>query len=415
MQESQASPHSRVMQRIYQVPSRSLLSNLAIGGISLGLLVWSFHLVRDKFVSVTSTDAVINGVLTEIKAPQEGIVSDLTVNTGGMFDRGKPFLTLENKGVSQLQVESIKGKLSQQKMELRAAEAKLSQQQVFLQTLVADQKNQHALEMVSTKHSVEQVSSELKGLQARLRLAQVNYDRTKYLRSEGATSQSILDTAAIEVEERQAEVNSLEKQLKVLQANQRAAQLELSLVKTTNNTDPRLRLEAVQMQIEDQRQVIQALRQRIPDTEAELAQAKADVRQQRVAVVNAPTSGVVWRLTTQPGSFVQRGESLGQLLDCSRRWVDTFVEEQAVRSLQPGTPATITLYGSNSQTLKGSVSTIRPGSGRLAAGEDIAIPSTPNMPRKAQVRVELEPDRNPADSGRFCYVGYTAQVSFKIR
>lgn len=109
------------------------------------------------------------------------------------------------------------------------------------------------------------------------------------------------------------------------------------------------------MQIADQRQVIQTLRKSIQGTEAELAQANIDVERQQTVVVNAPTTGVIWRLAVQPGKFVQQGESLGQVLNCSGRWVDAFVDEQAARSLQPGTPATIKLYGAESQVLQGQV------------------------------------------------------------
>jgi hypothetical protein len=57
---------------------------------------------------------------------------------------------------------------------------------------------------------------------------------------------------------------------------------------------------------------------------------------------------------------------------------------------------------------------IRSGLGRLAAGEEVAVPTAPNLPRKAQVRIDLEPDTQNS-SGRFCYVGYTGEVTFKVQ
>lgn len=406
---------SSVSSPVYKAPSRSLLSNLLIASLSAGLIVWSFRLVQERFFSITSVDAVINGVVTDIRAPQAGVVSTLTGSTGKPLDQGKPLLKIENARISQLQIESLKGKLNQQQAELERAEAKLNQQLTLLQTVTVDQRHQQHLETVAAQHSVEKVASDLKGAQARHQLAKVNYNRTKYLTSQGALSQSLLDSAAAEVEERSAEVTGLERQIKALEASEQAAQLNLSLVKTSSNSDPRIRLEELQMQIADQRQVIQTLRKGIQATEAELSQANTDVERQQAVVVNAPATGVLWRLAVQPGKFVQQGESLGQMLDCSGRWVDAFVDEQAARSLQPGTPATVKLYGADSQVLQGQVSSIRPGSGRLSAGEDIAVPTTPNAPRKAQVRVDLDPGTEQGGSGQFCYVGYTAQVAFKIR
>ncbi len=395
-------------------PSRSLLSNLAIAALSAGLLIWSANLIYSRVTSINSVDAVINGVLTDIKAPQSGNIASLSTTTGNAYDRGKPLLTIQNRNVNQSQVQSLQSKLNQQRMELERATAKLAQQIALLQTATADQENQRQLEVSAAQNSIEKVASDLKGAQARYRLAKTNYDRTQYLKTQGAVSQSILDGVSIAVEERQSEVDSLEKQLKVLQANQQAAKLNLSLDKTSSDADPRLRMEGLQTQIQDQHQLIQALKQSIQDAQRELTQATADLQKQQTVVVNAPTTGIIWRLNAQSGKFVQQGESLGQMIDCNRRWVDAFVDEQSVRSLHPGIPATIKLYGASSDTLSGRVSMIRPGAGRLAAGEDVVIPATPNFPRQAQVRVELEPDTNTGEAGRFCYVGYTAQVSFKL-
>lgn len=148
---------------------------------------------------------------------------------------------------------------------------------------------------------------------------------------------------------------------------------------------------------------------------SEQIQAKADTERKEKVVVKVPTSGVVWRLSAQPGQFVQQGASLGQVLDCKRRWVDVFVDEQAVRSIQPGTPASIELYGLDSHVLQGRVTMIRSGMGRLAAGEDVAVPITPNLPRNSQVRVDLDPGTDKGNPNLLCYVGYTGRVTFTVK
>jgi hypothetical protein len=44
------------------------------------------------------------------------------------------------------------------------------------------------------------------------------------------------------------------------------------------------------------------------------------------------------------------------------------------------------------------------------------MPITPNLPRLTQVRVDLEPQPESQPLlNRFCYVGYTGRVTFKIR
>jgi multidrug resistance efflux pump len=358
---------------------------------------------------------VINGVLTDLKAPSEGIVSELSVKTGDTTSQDKVLFTLKNDRVSKLQVQEINSKINQQHAELERAQKGLARQLILVQTLVADQQNQSRLEVLEAQQSVAQAMSDLQIPKARYQLAQLNYKRTKFLVAEGALSQAELDSAALEMQQSQAEVGSLEHRLDALRTNQQASQLGLTLSRNRSNYDPRIRLEELQLQISERQQTIQILQQSIFDARTELDQAKADVQQRQAVLVKAPNSGVVWRLNSQPGTFVERGESLGQVLDCKRRWVDVFVDERAMRSLQPGTPATIELYGSTSEVLHGRVRLVRSGIGRLTVGEDVAIPITPNLPRNTQVRVDLDPATDQGNPNLFCYVGYTGRVTFKLK
>jgi multidrug resistance efflux pump len=217
------------------------------------------------------------------------------------------------------------------------------------------------------------------------------------------------------MQEQAALVDSLKAKLAASKTNQSATQLNLSLGQSRSGYDPNVRKQELQIEIDEQTHKIKTLKQTVKNAQAELEQAQADFKRQLQVTVKAPSSGVVWRLVTQQGKYMESGETLGQVLDCQRRWVDVYVDEQAVRSLQPGTLANIELYGSGSQVLQGKVSLVRSGVGRLAAGEDVAIPISPNLPRNTQVRVELDADANKGEANLFCYVGYTGRVTFKIK
>jgi multidrug resistance efflux pump len=397
-----------------KLPSRSILSNLLITLISIGLVVWTFQLLRTRFTSVVSIDAVINGAVVDIKAPQEGVVANVAIATGDKTTSGQSLLVLQNDQVSELKVQEINSRLSQYKADLQSAQAHLSELLALRQVSAADNQTQYHLENLEFQRLIDQVAADLRGAEARLNLAQISRDRSVQLQSEGAVSMANLDSAIAEVEQRQAEVDSLQNRLQSLQANQAAAQQGLTLERTRSNFDPRIRLQELQLQIAEQQQKIQRLEQSIKDTEAELAQAKLDAERDQKVQIHAATTGVMWSLAVQPGTFVQQGESLGKLLDCHQRWVDAFVDERTLRSLQIGSPATIELYGDSSQTLSGRVGIIRSGSGRLSVGEDVAVPVVANMPRKAQVRVNLDPETDPTALEQLCYVGYTGKVTFDI-
>lgn len=398
-----------------RLPSRSLLSNLLITLTSLGLIVWAFQLLQTRFTSVVSTDAVINGAVVEIKAPEEGMVSTMTVATGDAAKSGQSLVVLKNERVSELQLQEINSRLSDRNAELQRAQARLDQLLGLAAIAATDNQAQYRLENVEIRRSIDQMNSDLRGAESRLRLAKISRDRAAMLQSEGAIALANLDSAQVEMEQRQAEVDSIRDRLAAMQANQEAAEQGLALDRTRSNYDPRIRLQELQVQIADQQELVSVLEQSIKAIEAELAQAKLEAERQQTIDIGASRAGVIWSLAVQPGTFVQQGESLGQLLDCNRRWVDAIVDERTLRSLQIGTPATIELYGDSSRTLQGEVSMIRPGMGRLSPGEDVAIPIAANTPRTAQVRVALAPDPTPESQERLCYVGYTGKVTFHIR
>jgi multidrug resistance efflux pump len=400
--------------QLQSVPTRSLLSNLLIIAASAGLIAWSISLIKTKFTAVISRDAVINGVLIDLKTPSEGIVSSESVKTGSVTSTDKAIAILKNDRVSKLQTQEITSKIKQQQAELQRAEAKLNQL-VILHSLVAqDRQNQTQLETQEAQQSIEQVKSDLIAAQTRYRQAQLNYQRSKFLLTQGAMPQASLDTATLEMQQRKAEVQSMQARLEASQTNKNAARLRLSLDRTASNYDPNIRLQELDLQIADQRHEVQALQQSVKNANAELKQAQADMKRQQTIVVKAPINGLIWQMNAQQGKYMQQGESIGQVLDCNRRWVDVLVDEEALQSLKPGTPATIKLYGASSQELQGKISLVRSGIGRLTAGEEVAIPISANLPRNTQVRVDLSPGTQ-TDNSNFCYVGFTGRVTFQVK
>lgn len=398
---------------------RSLFSNVALLLISGALLSWSLRLIQSQLTTVSSVDAVVNGTLTDIRAPQEGVISKVAIKTGQSLSPDKELFVLKNQRASQLQTQEISSRLNQQEAELEQAQERLPRKLSLLNIVSRDAVNQQKLAISENLQSQNQLLSDLQGAESRYELAKLNYQRAEFLKSEGAIAQANLDTVEIELEQRESEVKSLQAKLAALQVNEDAVRNGLSLSRTPSNYDPSIRLEELQLQIAEERQGIQTFKKRIEGTKAELNQAKKDFQRQQGATIKSPEAGVVWRVTVQPGKFVQQGESLGQVASCKQRWVDAWVDEQKVQLLQVGSPAEIKLNGmGSSASLMGKVSVIRSGIGRLAAGEDIAIAMPPNLPRQTQVRIALDEESlssKPMKNGNLCYIGYTARVTFPVR
>lgn len=398
-----------------KVPSRSYIANILVLSAGAGLAAWSVQMLQTRLTSVIAIDAVINGVLTNINAPQDGVISEMGIKTGDSLNKNQKLLALKNENVSKLEVAEINSRITEQQAELAQAEAQLAQLVALLQSISIDDRNQKQLEVVESQRAIDEAVSQLLGAKARYRLAKLQQQRIQTLVSEGAVAQADLDRATVDVEQQQAEIDRQQSRINALQTNLKASQLGLSLERSRSNYDPNIRRQEMQLQIANQQQVIQTLRQGILAAKAELAQARADVLRNQITTVKAPTEGLVWRLVAQPNQFIEKGESIGQMLDCSQRWVDVYVDEKAMQTLQPGSPAKIKLYGVKDEELQGRVSLVRSGTGRLNPGEDVAVPITPNTPRTSQVRVELDPDSDKGSQQKFCYVGYTARVTFQVQ
>ncbi len=397
-----------------KLPSRSLLSNIVLSAISLGLLTWSFRLLQARSTTVTGIDAVVNGAITDIQAPSKGTVTQMNVKTGDLILAEQSLLTIENSQVGKLKIQEITSQIDQYKAELLQAEAKLNQQLILIESLQADHQNQTRLEILEDEKSIEQVKSELEGARASYELAISNHRRISTLAAQGAVPRADLDAAQATKDQSVAQIKGLEAKKKMLQTDLEASKLGLSLSKTRSDSDPRIRLQEVQLESANQRQVVEMFKQKIKNSQAELLQAQVDIKKQEKTLVQAPQSGMIWRLSAQEGKFIQQGEPIGQILDCKQRWIDVFVDEKAVSSLEPGTPATIELYGTKSAVLHGEVHMMRSGLGRLNPGSDVAQPIAPNSPRNTQVRVGLNPDTEMGQPGVFCYVGYTGKVTFQV-
>lgn len=394
-----------------QIANRSLIANILIVVFSIGLITWAIRLVQSKYTSVASLDAVVNGVVIDIKTPQEGIIKSLKADTGSIIKKDVILLSVENDQVSNLEAKQISSRLSSQQSQLVSAEGQLDQLLSLTDLLQSDNQNQKRLEVSDYSDRNEQFESDLRGAIARAKLAGLNYDRAVFLQKEGAYSQSVLDLAKVEFQARQSEVESLEARRQSILTNREAASIGLTLERTRSNSDPRIRLEEVQLQISNQQRTIIALRQSIDDAKSELIEANADVNRRRNAIVKSPVSGVIWKLGAREGQLVRQEQSIGQMIDCSKRWVDVYVEEQSVEAIQIGMPAKIELYAASTLVLNGKVSLIRSGLGRFNAGEDVAITIPQNLPRTAQVRVDLDKNSDLGAPNVFCYIGYTGKVT----
>ncbi len=398
---------------------RSPVANGVTLIVSVGLLAWAWQFLKTRSTSVVSVDAVVNGTLVDLKAPEEGVLTTVARRTGESIAAGTLMFAVRNDRLNELPMQESKSRLNQTRADLARALERVDRLVALAASASVDDVAQVELVKSDTSVRVQQLEAEIAAVRARMSLSQVQFDRMSRLVKEGAMPQATLDVPQAEIAQRRQEIKALEAQIEALRVSDDGARQGLSISKTRSNYDPKIRVQELQIQIADGRAEIASLKQKISDGEMELTQAKSDLKQRQQVVVNAPLSGVLWKMMAQEGKFVQRGEVLAQVADCKTRWVDALVDEGEVNALQVGMAAEVRLTGAKDGTLlRGKVQTIRSGVGRLSAGQEVVTPIAPNLPRYSQVRVELDSTQTVADdesgTGNLCSIGYTGRVTFQI-
>ena len=223
---------------------------------------------RDFSSTVLATGAVKSQVGSEVKvgARISGKVIRLYANIGDFVKKGQV--------IAELEKEDLTAKVERNKADLAVAEAR-----------IAD-------------------------VQARLKLAEVQYQRQKKLIADSFTSQDAVDTAA--------------KELTVNQAGLRLAQRQ-----------------------------VEAARAAVKESQANLA----------YATLTAPISGVIASVSTQEGETVTAGLNAPvfvTIIDLTRLQVDAFVDEVDIGKVQVGQKAVFTVDSFPAKEFEGKVVAIYP-------------------------------------------------------
>ncbi|NJM58073.1 MAG: hypothetical protein HC857_12455, partial [Synechococcales cyanobacterium RU_4_20] len=231
------------------VSLRSPLANLLVLGAGIGLLYWSYQYLQTRMTSVISVDAVVNGALVDLKAPEDGILEPLVFRTGDAISKAAPVFRITNSRASEVKGQELLSRLRQQQFELTGAQSQLLQKQKMLSFVSQDASEQITLEGSEMGLQIQQLESELQGGRSRLQLAELNYQRLAALKQQGAVPSIDVDIAKSERDQRASEVNSLENRIAAQKVSQNAVGRGLTLTRTRSNYDPSIRKQELELQI----------------------------------------------------------------------------------------------------------------------------------------------------------------------
>jgi multidrug resistance efflux pump len=136
---------------------------------------------------------------------------------------------------------------------------------------------------------------------------------------------------------------------------------------------------------------------------------KRQVDLQKAAVVEMPFEGVAWAVPAKNGAEVSTHETVVEVIDPKRIWVDAFFHEKHSEKLIAGRAVQVrTLDGAF--RCDGTIEWVRAGVGRIACEGTAAVAPGEYARRRVAVRVKLKPDC-PFMSNEFHGVGRTVIVT----
>jgi multidrug resistance efflux pump len=392
-------------------PKRLGTPNLVTLCAALGLLGASSALWM-QFTRVRAREAIVEVRTLTLKSPIEGLVTSLEVKAGERIHKGQSLFYITNSRVPKPRIGDLQIALSAAEAKLQMIQLQEERAKRILATADTDFARQSRLQISRQQEELTALIRKRQQAAQEASFAGRNYARRYHLYKQGAIAFDEVDRTGTSLAQARAEVRLGENKIKAQKMVVEAARKNLTLIATRGGADPETfhresanRLAIIQEEKQDQSSRIRALKK-------QLSQANKEYEINRFANVPSPINGVVWTIDHYAGSSIREQETILSILDCSERWINTYVREGDIKNLNIGQSAEISLYGSNLK-LKGKVSLIRSGIGRSSTGSDITPLLPINMYREAQVKVAIEKGQGPSQNpGNLCFSGYTGKVTF---
>lgn len=391
------------------IPS-SRRADLTILLISAGLLITALAIVIN-FFTARSRDAVINATPIVLRSPVTGTLESLNVGTGVEVRPGQTLAIIVNPRASRDALSALETELETARGRLQELRTRRDLRRKLVERLSQDARQQRNLEVARDQGDRDSLGFALDRARKELAFAQRETRRQEELFRAGAVAANVVDRARTTELQRAREVRGLEAQLAGQAAVLEASRNELTLRNNRSNSDPVVRLQEATIALENAEGDVRTQAFQVSGLEQQVAVARKEWQERSRARLISPRKAVIWQLGAQRGDSVDAMQSVIQMIDCSQRWLTTTVAENDLNRIRLGSRARIELVGSRDK-LRGEVVAIRSGIGRTQLGEEAPQPVPINLARESEVKIRILNDF-PAPPGEFCYVGFTAKVSFQ--
>ncbi len=365
--------------------------------------------------SYVSTSAVVNAPLINVSAPFSGVIIQPTKPVSAIVESGETLIELKNsrsqRGALQA-VQTTLGSLSGEIVGMENQTRDLGRLRVNLIT------RRDALVSARTAWFIPRLAeatANISRANTSFVLAQRNFQRIEKLVKSGSVTSTNAQDANAELSAAIANLEQQQAAFDQLIVERDTLNGEMGIDLTSNGFEQiEYRLNEIDVRLAD-------INARLLERQAQRAGIKNQLRslgleamRQEIFSPVVTNSGIIWEASAREGATVAVGESVGKVLDCSRRFLEVQLPERHFESIPTGTAATVQLKGSTgrftAKVLAAYGSGARPNREMQAASPRIQT----NDGFRVIVGLGSADLKDAIAAGSFCDVGRTAEVRFDL-
>ena len=358
-----------------------------------------------RFLEISSVEAVVNARLVSLRAPIDGRIEDFAPGIGAATPRGRIMLHISNSRADRTRLDDLQRTVEQIESERPSVATRLARLKELHEQVSQQARAFQAGRIRELEERTMDLRAQLSATEASETEAASNLARTRSLATSGYQT-----AVAVERAERDAKVATQNQ--KSLNHRLFASEVELEAARRGEYVGDSYNDRPSSLQHADELSV------RMVEAEADLA--SRDLRLARLrtaleaetaryselsnAVLSSPIDAQVWEVLVSPGEEVRKGQDLVRLLDCSGALVTVTVRESVFNKLRIGDKAQFRFAGESG----GYNGTIIRMSGSSAPTDNLAIQPTGLSSGGYRIAVSV-PD---LASSTQCGVGRTGVVVF---
>ena len=323
---------------------RTILAIVVVA--ALGLLAWLIY--QNRHVPPLVVSGFIEADEIRVGSRVGGRVAEVSAQEGDTVATGTPLFRIEPF--------DLKSKLLQVQGQLAAAKAEHARLQAGFRPEELQQAKARRDRLAATlaklqagprPREIEIARDKLQAAVATQQLAEVQQKRMAQTAATGSTSQSELDRANRELTSAQAQRQSAENELKLLEEGTRAEEIAEARAALAE-ADAALKLIEAGYRKED----IEQAAARAAAAEAQVAAIQVQLDELNV---KAPTTCVIEAVDLRPGDLIAPNAPALALLDTSRLWVRTYIPEARLGGLKVGQHVPIRVDGFAGRRFQGTI------------------------------------------------------------